>query len=134
MRRRAAMLVAVLCLTLPLVAQEPELEVTIQFSGEKAETVSSFSWGVTSTSRQLVITKPVTELSGTLFLACTAGKHLPGVVITVAKKKGKGNAQEYYQVRMTDLLVSSFQQSGGDGELKDTISLSFANAEYTLIP
>ena len=108
MRRRAAMLVAVLCLTLPLVAQEPELEVTIQFSGEKAETVSSFSWGVTSTSRQLVI--------------------------TVAKKKGKGNAQEYYQVRLTDLLVSSFQQSGGDGELKDTISLSFANAEYTLIP
>jgi type VI secretion system secreted protein Hcp len=141
------MFIALVCLSLPLLAQERQFDATIQFSGEKAEAISSFSWEVSqsrpatgeggSTGRavftDLSFTKPVTQLSSALFLACTAGKHFPSVVITVAKKKGKDKGQQFYVVTMSDVLVSSYQQSGGEGDATDTTSLTYANIEYTLV-
>jgi len=147
MRTRIVTFIALVCLTLPLLSQETQFETTIQFSGEKAEAISSFSWEM-SRSRsttgeggsaadavfsELSFTKPLTQLSSTLFLGCMTGKHFPSVVIKVAKKKGKDKGQTYYVVTMSDVLVSSFRQSGGEGDATDTTSLTCDNIEYTLV-
>ena len=146
MRTRQVMFIALMCLALPLLAQEQQA-VAIQFSGEKAEAISSFSFEVSppslttgdgaSTGRaglnDLSFTKPVTQLSNTLFLACTTGKHFPNVVIQVAKKKGKDKEQVYLEVKLTDVIVSNYRLSGAGDSTTDTTSLTYANAEYTLV-
>jgi type VI secretion system secreted protein Hcp len=141
------MFLALVGLALPLLSQERQFEATIQFSGEKAEAISSFSWGVSHSRSttgeggntgnalfsELRFSKPVTQLSNTLFLGCITGKHFPSVVITVAKKKGKDKGQQFLVVTMSDVLVSSYQQSGGEGDATDTTSLTYADIESTLV-
>ena len=146
--RHAIIFIALMGLALPLVAQEQKFETTIQFSSEKAEAISSFSWGVShpglttgdggsagkAASSDFSFTKPVTQLSNMLFLGCTAGKHFPSVVIRVAAKKGKDKGQQQFlEIKLTDVMVSSFRLSGGEGDPADTTSLTYASVEYTLM-
>ena len=135
--RNAVIFIALVALALPLLAQEQKFETTIQFSNEKAEAISSFSWGVSHpglTAGDFSFTKPVTPLSNTLFLGCTTGKHFPIVVIRVAAKKGKDKGQQQFlEIKLTDVLVSSFRLSGGEGDPVDTTSLTYASAEYTIM-
>lgn len=137
MRTRAGIFVAMVCLSLPLLAQEQQFVVTIQFSGEKAETISSFSWGVTSSAGRtafnaLSFTKPITPLSSTLFLVCASGKHYPSAVLKVAKK-GKDKEQQYLEIKLVDIVVSGYQVSSAGDSTTDTTSLTYASAEYTLV-
>ena len=146
MRTRIVIFIALLFLTLPLLAQEETFEATIQFSGEKAEAISSFSWGVSQSrvttgeggsagrvAGDLSFTKPVTPFSNVLFLGCTTGKHFPSVIVTVAKKKGKDKGQTYMVVTMSDVLISSWQTSSQGDSTTDTTSLTYANVEYRLV-
>jgi type VI secretion system secreted protein Hcp len=140
------MFIALMSLALPLLAQEQQSVVTIQFSGEKAEAITSFSWGVSPSSlttgdgasavrpapNALSFTKPVTQLSNILYLGCIGGKHFSSVVLKV-KKKGK-DQQEFLVIKMEEVVVSSYQTSGRDGDsTTDTTTLNYANVEYTLI-
>ena len=145
MRTRNVIFIALMSLALPLLAQEQQFVATIQFSGEKAEEIASVSWGVSppglttgdggsmgrAGSSDLSFTKPVTQLSNTLFLGCTTGKHFSSVVMKVAKKKGK-DQQVFLEIKLTDVLVSSYQVNGRGDSTTDTTSLTYANAEYTL--
>src|SRR5436190_3455890 len=143
MRTRHAMFIALMFLALPLVAQEQTFETTIQFSSEKAEAISSFSWGVSrpgwttgdggsagkAASGDFSFTKAVTQLSNTLFLGCTTGKRFPSVVIKVAAKKGKDKGQQQFlEIKLMDVMVSSVRLSGGEGDPTDTTSLTYASA------
>lgn len=145
MRTRLVLFITLSFLALPLSAQE--IFATIQFPGEKAEAISSFSWGVSQTRSStgeggdagrvvfsdVSFTKPVTQLSGALFLGCISGKHFSSVVVTVAKKKGKDKKEPYLTYTLSDVVVSSYSVSGREGSTTDTITLTYDSIDYTLI-
>jgi type VI secretion system secreted protein Hcp len=113
--------------------------------------VLSFSWGESSSGghagpgggagagkvamQDLHFVARLSKASPALFLACANGKHLKSAVLTV-RKAGKGQ-QEYFVVKLTDVLVSSYQTGGSahepDGAL-DQASLGFARIEIEYRP
>ena len=147
MRTRSVLFIALAVLAVPLLAQEQQLVMTMQLSGEKAETLSSFSWGVTrpmltpgdagtvgkSAPGELTFTRPVSQSSGTLLDAYTSGKRFSNVVLKVKKKKNKDNGEMYLEVKLVDLLVSSYRVSGNGDQATETTSLSYSGVEYVTI-
>ncbi len=81
------------------------------------------------------ITKHVDKASPPLMEHCATGKHIPNALITVRKADGKEGA-EYYTVKFTDLLVSSFQNTGDDDadSLVETINLNYSKVVFTYKP
>lgn len=71
------------------------------------------------------------KASPKLFLACATGDHIKSAVL-ICRKAGT-DQQEFLKVKMTDLLVSSYQ-SGGSGHSDiiptDQISINFAKIEF----
>ena len=66
-----------------------------------------------------------------LFLACADGEHMKEALL-ICRKAGK-DQQEYLHVKMTDLLVSSYQTGGsahGDLIPTDQCSINFARIEF----
>jgi type VI secretion system secreted protein Hcp len=73
----------------------------------------------------------VNKASPKLMLACANGEHIPEALLT-CRKAGK-DQQEFYTVKMSDLLVASFQTGGsshGDVVPVEQISLNFAKIEF----
>jgi type VI secretion system secreted protein Hcp len=70
------------------------------------------------------------KASPKLMLACATGEHI-GDALLICRKAGK-TQQEYLTVKMTDLLVSSYQTGGSaHGTVPtDQISLNFAKIEW----
>jgi type VI secretion system secreted protein Hcp len=75
------------------------------------------------------------KASPKLFLACASGKHMKEAVLTC---RMAGERQlEFLKLKFTDVLISSFQQSGsegGDSTPMESVSLSFAKLEETYTP
>ena len=75
------------------------------------------------------------KASPKLMFACAAGEHIKSGIL-VARKAG-GEQQEYLTVKMTDVLVSSYQ-TGGSGQSDivpmDQISLNFSKIEFEYKP
>lgn len=71
----------------------------------------------------------MSKASPKLFLSCANGEHIKKAVL-VARKAGK-EQQEYYKITLSDLLVSSYQNGGSNGEIVplDQVSLNFAKIE-----
>ena len=70
-----------------------------------------------------------------LMLACATGDHIKEATLTC--RKAGGTQQEYLKVKMSDLLVSSYQTggSGGGGVVPtEQISLNFSKIEYEYAP
>lgn len=66
----------------------------------------------------------VNKASPKLFLACANGEHIKSAILT-CRKAGKSQ-QDFYVVKFTDLLVSSFNTSGsGSSDVLPMESLSF---------
>lgn len=75
-------------------------------------------------------TMKISKASPKLFLACADGSHIKSALLT-ARKAGK-EQQEFFTVKFSDILVSSFQTggSGGGDELPtESISLNFTKME-----
>jgi type VI secretion system secreted protein Hcp len=70
------------------------------------------------------------KASPQLFLHCAQGKHLKEAILTV-RKAGKGK-QEYLKVKLADVLISSYQIGGSEGDDRptDSISLNFAKLSF----
>ena len=111
--------------------------------------ILSFSWGETQQGshgggggggagkvqmQDLHFTKKVDKASPPLLLACAEGSHLKSVVI-VARKAGK-TQQEYLKYTLSDVLVSSYQVGGSQGDVvpMEQISLNFAKIEVEYKP
>lgn len=65
-----------------------------------------------------------------LFLACATGEHIKSAILT-ARKAGK-DQQEFYIIKFTDLLISSYQtgaSQGGDEVPTEQISFNFTKIE-----
>lgn len=69
-----------------------------------------------------------------LMLACAEGRHIKSAQLT-CRKAGK-DQQEYLKIKLSDLLVSSYQTGGHGGSVMptDQISLNFAKVEYDYAP
>ncbi len=71
------------------------------------------------------------KASPKLMLACATGQHIKSAILT-ARKAGK-DQQDYYIVKFTDLLISSYTCSGDAEENNlpiDTCSFNFTEIEY----
>ena len=108
--------------------------------------IESFSWGATnpgsfsSTSgggsgkvsfQDLHFTSRVNVASPNLMVACATGQHIKSAILTV-RKAGK-EQQEYYSVKLSDMLVSSYQSGGAEGSNAlpvDQFSINFAKIEF----
>jgi type VI secretion system secreted protein Hcp len=109
--------------------------------------IESFSWGMNQTGthgagggggagkvsmHDISVTKHVDKSSVELMLHCCNGKHIPSGLITV--RKAGETPLEYLKIKLTDILISSVQESGhGGGDLlSENVTFNFAKfqAEY----
>jgi type VI secretion system secreted protein Hcp len=106
--------------------------------------VQSWSWGESSPGsaggggggagkvqmQDFAFTARLSKASPALLLACASGKHLKSAVLT-GRKAGKGQ-QEFLTFSLSDLLVSSYQTGGSEGDEvgpMDAVSLNFSKIE-----
>ena len=109
--------------------------------------LESFSWGESNPPAPVVgggagagkvhvqdlnVLKRLDKASPKLFLACASGEHIKEATLT-ARKAGKGQ-QEFLVFKLTDLLVSSYQTSGGGEEPTDSVSFNFATIQLEYRP
>jgi type VI secretion system secreted protein Hcp len=110
--------------------------------------VLSFSWGVSNTGsssagggagagkvqfQDIHFTTKMNKASPKLMLACATGEHIEEVFLTgqVSGKRG----QQFLEIKMTDVLVSSYQTGGSSGDIPtDSFSLNFAKIEFKYLP
>lgn len=107
--------------------------------------IQSFSFGVTQAGtashgggagagkasfQDLKIIKPADKASPNLMLKCATGEHIKEAILTV--RKAGGQQQEYYKIKLSDLIVSSFQNNGsGENSIPvESVSLNFAKIEF----
>ena len=110
--------------------------------------IDSFSWSVVQsgtsaggggggagkvTFQDIHFTTKLSKASPKLMLACATGEHIKDVVL-VGELSGK-RGQKFLEIKMTDVLVSSYQSGGSDGSVPtDSFSLNFAKIEFTYYP
>jgi type VI secretion system secreted protein Hcp len=108
--------------------------------------IESFSWGMTQPGsfasgggggagkvnfQDFHFTSRVSNASPNLMLACASGQHIKVATLTV-RKAGK-DQQEYYIIKLSDNLVSSYQSGGSEGSNAlpvDQFSINFAKIEF----
>ena len=102
--------------------------------------VLSFSWGVSQTAsvtgeperqvQNFSFTADVGKASPILMLACATGKSPGDATLFVRKPDGK--RLEYLEIKLEDVLISSYQTCGSGNEIPtDQFSLNFAKIEFT---
>lgn len=111
--------------------------------------ILSFSWGVTNSGSGQVgggagagkvnvqdfsIVKQLDTTSPEFLERACAGQHLGSALLTLVRRSGgKGEQQEYLKIKLSDILVSSYQTSGGSnlGVPAEQVSFSFQHAEVS---
>lgn len=111
--------------------------------------ILSFSWGESNAGamahgsgggagkvnmQDFHFTMVMNKASVKLFESCATGQHIKEAVLT-ARKSG-GEQQEYLIVKLTDVLVSSYQTGGSsnDSVPTDSFSLNFSKIEFEYKP
>ncbi len=114
--------------------------------------IESFSWGVSNAGsfssgggggagkasfQDLHFTTSVGKASPLLAKACATGQHIKKATLFV-RKAGK-EQQEYYTVKLEDVLVSSYQggghgSGGGSSIPTDQFSLNFTKIQFDYKP
>jgi type VI secretion system secreted protein Hcp len=111
--------------------------------------ILSYSWGVSqqgggsvggggagagkATFQDFTFVKNMGRSSPLLFVKAATGEHIKEVVLTgeVAGKRG----QKFMEIKMSDVLISSYQQAGRDGGVPtDSFSLNLAKIEFKYYP
>jgi len=82
----------------------------------------------------LQFSKYFDKASPKLFEACATGKHTPKVVITC--RKAGGSQQEYLTITLSEVIVSSIQDSGSGGEAlpSESVTVNFTKIEIEYKP
>ncbi|HEX8240434.1 MAG TPA: type VI secretion system tube protein Hcp [Allosphingosinicella sp.] len=83
--------------------------------------------------QDISIVKEVDKSSPKLFQACAAGTHFQKATIYVRKAGDK--PLEYYKVELSDLIVSSVQNSGSSGgdSVMESITFNTAKINFTYV-
>jgi len=118
---------------------------SVQKGYEKWIEILSFSWGATQTPtrgtgsgagsgkvqfQDFHFVVNFSKASPELFKRCATGEHIKTGVLSVRKAGEK--PVEFYKVRMSDLLVSSYQEGSGGEVPVDPVSLNFADVAIDL--
>jgi type VI secretion system secreted protein Hcp len=119
-------------------------------AGHSNETdVLAYSWGasnVVSTQsgggggagkvniQDLSFTKFVDGISPALFLACASGQHFDNVVLKGTRRGQGSSLQEYFTMKLSNVIVSSISMGGPAGGARQTenISINFTRVELTV--
>ena len=108
--------------------------------------VLSWSWGMSTGTgkvkrgtiapqciQDLQLTKFVDSSTPLLIMQGVMGQTAKEAVLTVRKSGGFKDQQEYLVIKMTDVLVTSYQTGGSSGSdnqpLVDSVTLSFSSIE-----
>lgn len=109
--------------------------------------ILSWSWGETNSGhfaaqsgggtgkvsmQDVHFTAKMNKATPALMQACAGGKHIPSGILTCRKPTGDGGQQDYLIIKLTDILVSSYQTGGamgGDVIPTDAFALNFAKIE-----
>lgn len=107
--------------------------------------VFSWSWGVSqsigsgggatgkATAGDFHVVKSVDSTSPVLMEYCCQGKHIPDVTLTLSQK---GSQMDFYKIKLSDVLISSYQTGGGStgGAVPtDQISFNFTRMDIQAI-
>lgn len=89
-------------------------EIQLETVSWGADNAASFNYGGGGgtgkvTMQDVHFTKVIDKSSTKLFQACCEGKHIPSALLTF--RKAGGEQQEYFTVKLSDLMVSSIHWS-----------------------
>lgn len=109
--------------------------------------IDSFSWGCSNSGTMasgggggagkasfsdMVFSAGASKASPLLMLACATGQHIKSAKLFVRKQ---GTEQhEYYVITLSDILISSFQHSGGGSNVMESFSMNYAKTELSYCP
>ena len=111
----------------------------------KSIEVQSFSWGVSNVTspgtgagggsgkaqmQDFHFTMATSQASPQLMLACASGKHLREATLSV-RKSGE-RPVDFLTVKLTDVLISSYQASGSEFDVMDSASLAFVKIDFVV--
>lgn len=86
-----------------------------------------------ATPGEFVFVHNYDKASPVLAKNCASGKHFPTAVVT-ARKAGEGQ-KDFLKVSMKEVFVTSVTPGGKDnGELKETVTLSYGSIEFAYKP
>ena len=106
--------------------------------------VESFSWGVSNSASLLTgggagagrasfsdfaFMTRLNKASPSLFLKCASGQHIKQAVLT-ARTAGE-QPVEFLKITLSDILVSSYQTSGGGDAPTDASALRYGKAQFS---
>jgi type VI secretion system secreted protein Hcp len=117
-----------------------------QDKGHKGEIeVLSWSWGVSNSTSHaggggggagkvqisdFSFVKRLDSASPALFEACCSGQHISSASLTIARKAG-GGQQEFYKIKLNDVLISSVSPGGTTGG--NTVPLEQVSLNFTRV-
>jgi type VI secretion system secreted protein Hcp len=117
---------------------------------EGAIEIESWSWGATQGAsahgagggggagkvvmQDFHFTMKTGKASPQLFLLCATGQHIKQATLT-ARKAG-GTQETFLTVKLSDVLISSYQTGASSGDVvpTDQVSLNFTKIEYAVRP
>ena len=111
-------------------------EIQLETVSWGASNAASFNYGGGGgtgkvTMQDIHFTKVIDKASNKLFYNCCSGKHFADATLTF-RKAGDGH-QEYFQVKLKDLMISSITWSdsaGGNNLAQEQGSLAFTELEF----
>ena len=112
--------------------------------------ILSFSWGVSNsgsgqtgggggagkvTVHDFSIVKQLDTTSPEFLERACRGEHIGSALLTLVKSGGgKGDQQEYLKIKLSDILISSYQSGGSNSGLPaEQVSFSFQTADVAAL-
>jgi type VI secretion system secreted protein Hcp len=111
--------------------------------------IRSFAWGLSNSGavgrgggggagkavfQDISFVTPLSKAGPKLFEACATGKQIPSAELSV-RRSGE-RSETYYIIKLGDVFLSSYQQSGAEGDdgLTDEFSLVYSRIELEYFP
>ena len=113
--------------------------------------VLSWSWGATQTGgttgagggagagkaslQDFHFVSHISKASPKLFLSCATGTHHKTALLSGVRVGGKGASSEFLKYKLSDVVISSDQQAGNQGDFPvEQFSLNYSKIEITFTP
>jgi type VI secretion system secreted protein Hcp len=85
--------------------------------------------------QDVAVVKTIDKATPVLFLKCCNGEHFPEATLSMRRAAAEpgGTQEDYFVIKMTDCLVSSFGPSATEGDPQPTeqVSFNFAKVEFS---
>jgi type VI secretion system secreted protein Hcp len=112
--------------------------------------VDSWSWGVSNSAtgaggggggsgkasfEDFHFVSRISTASPPLLLACATGSHIKQATLSGARGSGKSKSVDYLKYQLSDVIVTSVQQSGGGEQVaSEQFSLNYSKVQVTYTP